>query len=94
MFWWYYKSPYRTQDPNNPWPVILWLQSGPGASGVGTGNFEEVGPLDSFLKPRNSTWLKLIFGGIALGDTWISPEDFVVILLDLLALERINLIIK
>ncbi|KAL8255634.1 hypothetical protein R6Q59_030701 [Mikania micrantha] len=160
MFWWYYKSPYRTQDPNNPWPIILWLQGGPGASGVGTGNFEEVGPLDSFLKPRNSTWLreadllfvdnpvgtgysfveeekllvktdeeaatdlttllieifnrnetlqksplyivaesyggkyavtlglsaikaiedrrlKLLFGGIALGDSWISPEDFV-----------------
>lgn len=161
MFWWYYKSPYRTQDPNRPWPIILWLQGGPGASGVGTGNFEEVGPLDSFLKPRNSTWLrkadllfvdnpvgtgysfvedkellvktdeeaatdlttllieifnrnetlqksplyivaesyggkyavtlglsalkaieakklKLILGGIALGDSWISPEDFVV----------------
>ncbi|KAI3823279.1 hypothetical protein L1987_04712 [Smallanthus sonchifolius] len=160
MFWWYYKSPYRSQDPNNPWPIILWLQGGPGASGVGIGNFEEVGPLDSFLKPRNSTWLskadllfvdnpvgtgysfvekedllvktdeeaatdlttllieifnrnetlqksplyivaesyggkyavtlglsalkaiedkrlKLIFGGIALGDSWISPEDFV-----------------
>ncbi|KAK1435112.1 hypothetical protein QVD17_00872 [Tagetes erecta] len=160
MFWWYYKSPYRTEDPNNPWPIILWLQGGPGASGVGIGNFEEVGPLDSFLKPRNSTWLKkadllfvdnpvgtgysfveeeevlvksdeeaatdlttllieifnrnetlqksplyivaesyggkyavtlalsalkaiedrrlkLIFGGIALGDSWISPEDFV-----------------
>ncbi|KAJ0765546.1 putative carboxypeptidase C [Helianthus annuus] len=55
MFWWYYKTPYRTQDPNNPWPVILWLQGKPGASGVGTGNFEEVGPLDSFLKPRNCT---------------------------------------
>ncbi|KAI3716557.1 hypothetical protein L1987_67515 [Smallanthus sonchifolius] len=160
MFWWYYKSPYRTQNPNNPWPIILWLQGGPGASGVGIGNFEEMGPLDSFLKPRNSTWLskadllfvdnpvgtgysfveeedllvktdeeaatdlttllieifnrnetlqksplyivaesyggkyavtlglsalkaiedkrlKLIFGGIALGDSWISPEDFV-----------------
>ncbi|KAJ0547854.1 putative carboxypeptidase C [Helianthus annuus] len=57
MFWWCYKTPYRTQDPNNPWPVILWLQGKPGASGVGTGNFEEVGPLDSFLKPRNCTWL-------------------------------------
>ncbi|XP_024985776.1 serine carboxypeptidase-like 51 isoform X1 [Cynara cardunculus var. scolymus] len=161
MFWWYYKSPYRSQDPKRPWPIILWLQGGPGASGVGTGNFEEVGPLDSFLKPRNSTWLrkadllfvdnpvgtgysfvedkkllvktdeeaatdlttllieifnrnetlqksplyivaesyggkfavtlglsalkaieakklKLILGGIALGDSWISPEDFVV----------------
>lgn len=29
MFWWYYKSPYRTKDPNNPWPIILWLQGGP-----------------------------------------------------------------
>ncbi|KAK1429146.1 hypothetical protein QVD17_11349 [Tagetes erecta] len=160
MFWWYYKSPYRTQDPNNPWPIVLWLQGGPGASGVGFGNFQEIGPLDTFLKPRKSTWLqkadllfvdnpvgsgysfveeekllvktdveaatdlttllieifnrnetlqksplyivaesyggkfavtlglaalkaiedqrlKLILGGIALGDSWISPEDFV-----------------
>lgn len=29
-----------------------------GASGVGIGNFEEVGPLNTYLKPRNSTWLK------------------------------------
>ena len=29
-----------------------------GASGVGLGNFGEIGPLDSNLKPRNSTWLK------------------------------------
>ncbi|KAI3722080.1 hypothetical protein L2E82_33106 [Cichorium intybus] len=161
MFWWYYKSPYRTNDPNKPWPIILWLQGGPGSSGVGIGNFQEIGPLDTFLKHRNSTWLKkadllfvdnpvgtgysfvedkellvrtdeeagrdlttlliklfnknktlqrsplyivaesyggkyavtlglsalkaikdrklkLILGGIALGDTWISPEDFVV----------------
>ncbi|KAL1557683.1 Serine carboxypeptidase-like 51 [Salvia divinorum] len=58
MFWWYYRSPQRTEDPNKPWPIILWLQGGPGASGVGIGNFEEIGPLDSYLKPRNSTWLK------------------------------------
>ncbi|KAL3622904.1 Serine carboxypeptidase-like 51 [Castilleja foliolosa] len=58
MFWWYYKSPYRTQDSTNPWPIILWLQGGPGASGVGIGNFEEVGPLNTYLKPRNSTWLQ------------------------------------
>ncbi|KAL4577004.1 hypothetical protein LXL04_013105 [Taraxacum kok-saghyz] len=161
MFWWYYKSPYRISDPNKPWPIVLWLQGGPGSSGVGIGNFQEIGPLDSFLKQRNSTWLrkadllfvdnpvgtgysfvedkellvktdeeagrdlttlliklfnrnkslqksplyivaesyggkyavtlglsalkaikakklKLTLGGIALGDTWISPEDFVV----------------
>ncbi|KVI09300.1 serine carboxypeptidase-like 51 [Cynara cardunculus var. scolymus] len=58
MFWWYYKSPFRTQNPNKPWPIILWLQGGPGASGVGIGNFEEIGPLDTSLNPRNSTWLR------------------------------------
>ncbi|XP_010523125.1 PREDICTED: serine carboxypeptidase-like 51 [Tarenaya hassleriana] len=58
MFWWLYRSPYRVEDPSKPWPVILWLQGGPGASGVGIGNFQEVGPLDTYLKPRNSTWLK------------------------------------
>lgn len=59
MFWWLYRSPYRVEDSSKPWPIILWLQGGPGASGVGIGNFEEVGPLDTYLKPRNSTWLKL-----------------------------------
>ncbi|KAF5189259.1 Serine carboxypeptidase-like [Thalictrum thalictroides] len=58
MFWWLYKSPYRVEDPSKPWPVILWLQGGPGASGVGLGNFLEIGPLDGNLKPRNSTWLR------------------------------------
>uniref|UniRef100_A0A9I9CK27 Carboxypeptidase n=1 Tax=Cucumis melo TaxID=3656 RepID=A0A9I9CK27_CUCME len=57
MFWWLYRSPYRVENPSKPWPIILWLQGGPGASGVGIGNFKEVGPLDASLKPRNSTWL-------------------------------------
>ena len=30
-----------------------------GGSGVGMGNFEEIGPLDTYLKPRNSTWLQV-----------------------------------
>ncbi|KAK6926689.1 Peptidase S10, serine carboxypeptidase [Dillenia turbinata] len=59
MFWWLYSSPYRVEDPSKPWPIILWLQGGPGSSGVAIGNFEEIGPLDSDLKPRNSTWLKM-----------------------------------
>lgn len=29
-----------------------------GASGVGLGNFQEIGPLDVNLQPRNSTWLQ------------------------------------
>ncbi|KAJ0021447.1 hypothetical protein Pint_32030 [Pistacia integerrima] len=58
MFWWLYNSPYRVENPSKPWPIILWLQGGPGASGVGIGNFQEVGPLDNYLKSRNSTWLR------------------------------------
>ncbi|KAL0436360.1 UNVERIFIED_CONTAM: Serine carboxypeptidase-like 51 [Sesamum radiatum] len=78
MFWWYYTSPYRTQDPSKPWPVILWLQGGPGASGVGIGNFEEVGPLDTYLKPRNSTWLRiadLLFVDNPVGTGYSFVED-------------------
>ncbi|KAL7115901.1 hypothetical protein ACP275_04G210100 [Erythranthe tilingii] len=78
MFWWYYKSPYRTEDPKKPWPIILWLQGGPGASGVGIGNFEEVGPIDTFLKPRNSTWLKkadLLFVDNPVGTGYSFVED-------------------
>lgn len=55
MFWWLYYRPGQTADN---WPLILWLQGGPGASGVGIGNFQEVGPLDTDLKPRKTTWLQ------------------------------------
>ncbi|KAL6537973.1 Serine carboxypeptidase-like 51 [Orobanche hederae] len=79
MFWWYYRSPHRrTQDPRKPWPIILWLQGGPGASGVGFGNFKEVGPFDTFLKPRNSTWLKkadLLFVDNPVGTGYSYVED-------------------
>ncbi|XP_060175121.1 serine carboxypeptidase-like 51 [Lycium barbarum] len=78
MFWWYYRSPYRVEDPNEPWPVILWLQGGPGASGVGIGDFEEIGPLDRDLKPRNSTWLRkadLLFVDNPVGTGYSFVED-------------------
>lgn len=78
MFWWHYKSPYRVEDSSKPWPIILWLQGGPGASGVGIGNFEEVGPLDTSLKPRNSTWLlkgDLLFVDNPVGTGYSFVED-------------------
>ncbi|KAK9280113.1 hypothetical protein L1049_013800 [Liquidambar formosana] len=78
MFWWLYRSPYRVEDPSKPWPIILWLQGGPGASGVGIGNFEEVGPLDTDLKPRNSTWLRkadLLFVDNPVGTGYSFVED-------------------
>ncbi|PAN36719.1 hypothetical protein PAHAL_6G304800 [Panicum hallii] len=57
MFWWLYHSPQRVDNGRTPWPTVLWLQGGPGASGVGYGNFMEIGPLDDDLKPRATTWL-------------------------------------
>ncbi|GAB2274695.1 Serine carboxypeptidase-like 51 [Dionaea muscipula] len=83
MFWWLYKSPYRVEDLHKPWPIILWLQGGPGASGVGIGNFQEIGPLDTSLKPRNSTWLKvadLLFvdNPVGSGFSFVEDEDSVV----------------
>ncbi|KAI3880106.1 hypothetical protein MKX03_003927 [Papaver bracteatum] len=78
MFWWHYKSPYRVDDPSKPWPIILWLQGGPGGSGVGIGNFREIGPLDNFLNPRNPTWLKkadLLFVDNPVGSGYTYVED-------------------
>lgn len=78
MFWWFYGSPNRVEDPSKPWPVVLWLQGGPGASGVGIGNFEEIGPLDTYLKPRESTWLQkadLLFVDNPVGTGYSFVED-------------------
>ncbi|KAB2012571.1 hypothetical protein ES319_D09G099000v1 [Gossypium barbadense] len=78
MFWWLYRSPYRVEQPSKPWPIILWLQGGPGASGVGIGNFEEIGPLNTDLKPRNTTWLKkadLLFVDNPVGTGYSYVED-------------------
>ncbi|KAK7272194.1 hypothetical protein RJT34_28641 [Clitoria ternatea] len=78
MFWWLYKSPYRVDSPSKPWPIVLWLQGGPGSSGVGFGNFGEIGPLDANLKPRNFTWLKkadLLFVDNPVGTGYSFVED-------------------
>jgi serine carboxypeptidase 1 len=80
MFWWLYKSPNRVDNSTKPWPTILWLQGGPGASGVAIGNFQEVGPLDTNLKPRNSTWLQvadLLFvdNPVGTGYSFVENED-------------------
>ncbi|KAM0022847.1 putative carboxypeptidase C [Helianthus debilis subsp. tardiflorus] len=83
MFWWHYKSPYRVHDPKKPWPIILWLQGGPGGSGVGIGNFGEVGPLDRNLNPRNFTWLRkadLLFvdNPVGTGYSFVKDEKLLV----------------
>lgn len=56
MFWWLY---YTTANVSSYYekPLIIWLQGGPGASSTSYGNFEELGPLDVDLKPRNFSWV-------------------------------------
>ncbi|KAG0460491.1 hypothetical protein HPP92_020788 [Vanilla planifolia] len=78
MFWWLYRSPERVENGSSPWPTVLWLQGGPGASGVGIGNFIEIGPLDTDLKPRNWTWLQkadLLFVDNPVGTGFSYVED-------------------
>ncbi|XP_042442406.1 serine carboxypeptidase-like 51 [Zingiber officinale] len=78
MFWWLYRSAQRTDAGPTPWPTVLWLQGGPGSSGVAMGNFEEVGPLDANLKPRKSTWLQkadLLFVDNPVGTGFSFVED-------------------
>lgn len=57
MFWWLYYTNAKDVADVHEKPLVIWLQGGPGASSTGYGNFEELGPLDLDLKPRNYTWV-------------------------------------
>uniref|UniRef100_A0A4W6CTI8 Carboxypeptidase n=1 Tax=Lates calcarifer TaxID=8187 RepID=A0A4W6CTI8_LATCA len=53
MFWWLY---YADNPSASDLPLVMWLQGGPGGSGSGFGNFEEIGPLNRNLEPRKTSW--------------------------------------
>lgn len=55
MFYWLYRTTANVDFKTRP--LVLWLQGGPGASSSGTGNFEELGILDTDLNIRNSSWV-------------------------------------
>ncbi|CAN9505341.1 unnamed protein product [Ophioblennius macclurei] len=57
MFWWLYyadRQSVQTEDL----PLVMWLQGGPGGSGSGFGNFEEIGPLTRDQEPRKTSWVQ------------------------------------
>ncbi|ELU03230.1 hypothetical protein CAPTEDRAFT_227023 [Capitella teleta] len=66
MFWWLYHVESNATDA----PLILWLQGGPGSSSTGFGNFQEIGPLDVNLKPRNHS-----FSGVGTGYSYVTDES-------------------
>ncbi|XP_072743969.1 retinoid-inducible serine carboxypeptidase [Anoplolepis gracilipes] len=77
MFWWLY---YTTADVESYYdkPLIIWLQGGPGGSSTAYGNFEELGPLDVDLNPRNYTWVKnynVLFIDNPVGTGFSNVED-------------------
>ncbi|XP_040171212.1 retinoid-inducible serine carboxypeptidase-like [Anopheles arabiensis] len=75
IFWWLHQV--HTQRPETR-PLIIWLQGGPGASSSGYGNFEEIGPLDRTLKPRENSWVKdynVLFVDSPVGSGFSYVED-------------------
>uniref|UniRef100_A0A3Q3WEG5 Carboxypeptidase n=1 Tax=Mola mola TaxID=94237 RepID=A0A3Q3WEG5_MOLML len=57
MFWWLYYADSPSNDYRDL-PLVMWLQGGPGGSGTGFGNFEEIGPLNKDLEPRKTSWVQ------------------------------------
>ncbi|XP_008283954.1 retinoid-inducible serine carboxypeptidase [Stegastes partitus] len=57
MFWWLYYADSPSAHYQDL-PLVMWLQGGPGGSGSGFGNFEEIGPLNRDLEPRKTSWVQ------------------------------------
>jgi len=55
MFYWLFNTTHTAGATKRP--LIIWIQGGPGFSGVGHGNFAEIGPVDSYGNIRNHSWI-------------------------------------
>ncbi|CAG9767491.1 unnamed protein product [Ceutorhynchus assimilis] len=79
MFWWLHYTTATTKPTEKP--LIIWLQGGPGGSGTEYGNFEELGPWDSDLKPRNNTWVNhanilFVDNPVGTGFSYVENSEF------------------
>lgn len=69
LFSWLYQNTSLPTDA----PLIIWSNGGPGASSIGYGDYSEMGPIDTNLQPRASTWLSqgdLLFVDGPVGTGW------------------------
>lgn len=61
MFWWLMRAGNGTTSDFKNFPLVIWLEGGPGSSSTGFSNFRMIGPLalddGQHLSPRNQTWL-------------------------------------
>ncbi|XP_039097098.1 retinoid-inducible serine carboxypeptidase isoform X2 [Hyaena hyaena] len=96
MFWWLYYAMNPCKNFSEL-PLVMWLQGGPGGSSTGFGNFEEIGPLDSDLKPRRTTWLQsasLLFvdNPVGTGFSYVNKSDAYARDLDMVASDMLVLL--
>ncbi|CAG9863125.1 unnamed protein product [Phyllotreta striolata] len=82
LFWWLHLTTADVPSPTDK-PLILWLQGGPGSSSTGFGNFVELGPLDTDLKPRTSTWVQyanvlFVDNPVGTGFSYVEDESLLV----------------
>jgi len=80
MFWWLMKAGGEDTNAFKQYPLVIWLQGGPGASSTGFGNFAEIGPLDTDQKPRENSWLEhanLLFidNPVGAGYSYVTSND-------------------
>ncbi|CAH1160065.1 unnamed protein product [Phaedon cochleariae] len=79
IFWWLHYTSAKVNNVTDK-PLILWLQGGPGSSSTGYGSFVELGPLDTNLQPRNSSWdkyanLLLVDSPVGTGFSYVDDES-------------------
>ncbi|XP_056096570.1 retinoid-inducible serine carboxypeptidase [Rhinichthys klamathensis goyatoka] len=79
MFWWLYYA-NSSSASYKELPLVMWLQGGPGGSSCGFGNFEEIGPLDRDLKPRETSWVRaasvlFVDNPVGTGYSYTDTED-------------------
>nr|XP_002130982.1 retinoid-inducible serine carboxypeptidase [Ciona intestinalis] len=101
MFWWLFFHDVSYQPaflpPLDEVPVILWLQGGPGASGTGYGNFEELGPLDLNLNRRETSWTGLghvlfVDNPVGSGFSYVSNSNAYTTDIDQIAADMVTLL--
>ena len=59
LFWWLMRASNQTHDDHRDFPLLIFLEGGPGSSASGFSNLGKIGPLDADLRPRNHSWLSL-----------------------------------